>query len=198
MSHAKQINKPCQKSGDCLSEWRGVSADDKFSYVVLRKCFPWSRCFRAGFAIIFKPADNSTMELLFLQQHAAYSVGKYGEKLSRSLRGMPKGHAESQDTTAFDTAVRELREEAGIDILNSDADIKRTPIILRRQIDGYDEIAVYFVAIFKERPEVKVCQDEIVGFHWFDMRLGFRSLWDLVSLPTKHLLILLENTTIYT
>lgn len=197
-SYERPQSSPTAHLSDRLHEWRGIPADDRFSYVVLRKCFPWSRCFRAGFAIIFQPEDKTTIELLFLQQNATYSVEKYGTTNAHSLRGMPKGHSEPQDVTAFDTAVRELREESGIDILTSSAVIKRAPIILRRQVAGYDEITIYFVAIFKERPAVKICQEEIVDFHWFDMRFGFRELWDNVSLPTRHLLTILENTDIYT
>jgi hypothetical protein len=52
------------------------------------------------------------------------------------------------------------------------------------------------VATFTEKPEVSICDQELLEYKWFDWHQGFKNIGK-VSIPTRNLLSTLENVNIH-
>lgn len=167
-----------------------------YSYDILRKVFDWSTSFRAGVIIIYRDELSGVRELLLVRERSN-RYERDGKLHHR--RGPPKGGCSPTDKSALETAVREAREETGIDVLNPSlrARIMPTVFVFRRPKEDNSELICYFIAIFDKKPDVCICKDEIVGYSWEDMSKGLKSILD-VSIPTKLLLMSLENTNLST
>lgn len=173
---------------------------EAYSYGTLRRVFPWARVFRAGFAIIYRdPAltSDSTCELLIVHQKDTEYRAANGEIRVSSLHGLPKGAAEPTDPSALDTAIRETREETGIDIFRSGAKILPSCFVLPRRQHNIEELTIYFVAILSRKPAVRYDNKELCGYHWADMKKGLMSNRNKMSDPTKQVLAALESSDIY-
>jgi 8-oxo-dGTP pyrophosphatase MutT (NUDIX family) len=165
-----------------------------YNYANLRQIFDWVKLFKAGFIVIHRHRVNGTLknELLLLKQKL-YE----GDEHLPINRGPPKGTAINKDVTAFDTAVREMKEETSIDLYNlSPQRIKIMSTAINARRPEVSEMNIYFVLIVKDRVEINICNKEIESYEWYDMSAGLRYIKD-VSIPTKRLLAVLEDTDIF-
>ncbi len=158
-----------------MHTWRKhANGKDPYGYPVLRAAFPWARTWRAG--IIIKNGDN----VLVVHQRP-------GDREVRGKWGFPKGAREPRDRCARDTAIRETREETGINI--SPKDLSPAVFVIPRRATS--EVFIYFLHCAKTRPHVDLCDRELCGYSWpviDNVRVQYK-----VSEPTILLLQTLEK-----
>ena len=167
-----------------------------YSYSNLRVLAPWANTFRAGIVLLYKTPEG--IKLLLVKHNKTHYYNHKGEYCVQALKGPPKGQAEDTDTSAFDTAIREMHEEIGIDICNPIYDVKLSHaayVIPRKQIT-VNEVHVYFIAIVEKEPQIIIDKNEITGYEWVNINHGIKHLFPEVSNTTKHLLVALSNTNL--
>ncbi len=178
-----------------------------YDYSHMSRVYPWAKAFRAGIILLYEcdaernPCDPSItlpkFEMLMVWQKAEDQRLRDGTTRHLPMRiGFPKGQSEDTDKSALTTALRELKEETGIEILRnkgSHAHLVVPAIIILREGGGIDEVLIYFIMIIKgARPRVTICADELSGFAWIDVSAGLRGL-SPTTRPTAELLKLIEN-----
>lgn len=170
-----------------------------YMYDVIEKVFPWADSIRAGFLPILRETrfgGNRELLLVTQKETAVKNNGRF--RVIPSRQGPPKGSRGNGDVSALDTAIRELREETGIDILSTTftGEVKPCAFIARRPEYGVQELIIYFVVLFEKRPDVTIETRELDNYTWHDMSRGLSHIKD-VTQPTKQLLRTLENINWY-
>lgn len=122
-----------------------------YRWDTLKVLFPHAICFRAGVILI------TNGRVLTVRENAT------PERI-----GPPKGLAEKSDFSAFDTAVRELLEETGVDITQHNVDFSKATITIVNQHQT-TEVFIYFIARVDTPPVVNIQKSEICSYDYVDI-----------------------------
>ncbi len=150
--------------------------NSRYSYNVLQKAFPWKKLVRAGVIPIFM--GNGPIEVLMVHQRAEEQRLKGGRTKHLPVRaGFPKGQQEDCDKSALETALRELKEETGIDVHDARlaARIVVSTIIIPRMGRGIDELLIYFIVIIGCKPQISICEHELSGYSWINIASSLKN-----------------------
>ena len=188
-----------RKRVDNIDAWKKQSRGLKFDnlndmrrfydYSNVRKAFPWAQIIRAGFICLYKPTDEADAEILLVQQKATQFMSR-GQKITKPPRyGPPKGMADNKDISAVDTALRELFEETSI--IPDKENIQPVTLIVRRP--ELNELMIYYIALFKARPDVNICLKELTDYKWFDVSSVYYEVGKDATTPTKSVLMMLNH-----
>ncbi|MEA2766205.1 MAG: hypothetical protein QOK07_2609 [Gemmatimonadaceae bacterium] len=114
---------------------------------------------RAAVALIFRAGDRGAPELLFIKR-ADYPADPWSGQVA-----FPGGREEAGDANLADTAVRETREETGID-LRSDGIVIGTLDDLRPQTVRLPAITVRPYVVLLNRVDSLLLSDEVALAFW--------------------------------
>lgn len=169
------------------------------NYKQLRNACNWATVFRAGFIIIYSNPIEKLCELLLVYQKATQRYLPNGSYENLPIRkGFPKGSSNRYDKSALDTAIRETKEETGIDICDPANDAKIVPslfTILRPEY-GVEEMFIYFIAVISSKPQIILDNTELVGYEWINMEDGLRGIQN-TTIPTMMMLKILEDINVW-
>jgi 8-oxo-dGTP pyrophosphatase MutT (NUDIX family) len=110
------------------------------------------KTYRAGIAVIDKPSGG----LLMVHQ------------LASNNWGVPKGHRDPGETTALQTALRELEEETGI-VATAGQFAPWVILIDLKYTNGVDLHAYYILPVDK-LPDIRLDATELGGSKWINMQ----------------------------
>lgn len=126
---------------------------------------------RAAVALIIRAGDNGAPELLFIKR-SEYPADPWSGQVA-----FPGGREEAGDPTLTDTAIRETREETGIDLVR-DATVIGTLDDLRPQTVKLPAVIVRPYVVLLNRFEPLVLSDEVALAFWVPLQsLKDASLW---------------------
>ena len=114
---------------------------------------------RAAVALIFRAGEGGAPELLFIKR-ADYPADPWSGQVA-----FPGGREETGDANLADTAVRETREETGIDLRN-DGTVIGTLDDLRPQTTALPAIIVRPYVVLLNRAESLLLSDEVALAFW--------------------------------
>ena len=114
---------------------------------------------RAAVALIIRAGENGAPELLFIKR-AEYPADPWSGQVA-----FPGGREEEGDPTLADTAIRETREETGIDLVR-DATVIGTLDDLRPQTVRLPAVIVRPYVVVLNRFEPLVLSDEVALAFW--------------------------------
>ena len=114
---------------------------------------------RAAVALIIRAGDNGAPELLFIKR-SEYPADPWSGQVA-----FPGGREEASDPTLADTAIRETREETGIDLVR-DATVIGTLDDLRPQTVRLPAVIVRPYVVLLNRFEPLVLSDEVALAFW--------------------------------
>ncbi len=114
---------------------------------------------RAAVALIFRGGEGGAPELLFIKR-ADYPADPWSGQIA-----FPGGREEAGDANLADTAVRETREETGID-LRSDGIVIGTLDELRPQTTRLPAITVRPYVVLLNRADSLLLSDEVALAFW--------------------------------
>ena len=114
---------------------------------------------RAAVALIIRAGENGAPELLFIKR-AEYPADPWSGQVA-----FPGGREEEGDPTLADTAIRETREETGIDLVR-DATVIGTLDDLRPQAVRLPAVIVRPYVVVLNRFEPLVLSDEVALAFW--------------------------------
>lgn len=114
---------------------------------------------RAAVALIIRAGDNGAPELLFIKR-SEYPADPWSGQIA-----FPGGREEGGDPTLADTAIRETREETGIDLVR-DATVIGTLDDLRPQTVRLPAVIVRPYVVLLNRFEPLVLSDEVALAFW--------------------------------
>jgi 8-oxo-dGTP pyrophosphatase MutT (NUDIX family) len=114
---------------------------------------------RAAVALIFRAGEGGAPELLFIKR-ADYPADPWSGQVA-----FPGGREEAGDANLADTAVRETREETGID-LRSDGTVIGTLDDLRPQTTRLPAITVRPYVVLLKRADSLLLSDEVALAFW--------------------------------
>jgi len=114
---------------------------------------------RAAVALIFRAGENGVPELLFIKR-AEYPADPWSGQVA-----FPGGREEAGDANLADTALRETREETGIDLRN-DGTVIGTLDDLRPQTTGLPAIIVRPYVVLLKRADSLLLSDEVALAFW--------------------------------
>ncbi|MEA2707051.1 MAG: hypothetical protein QOH22_1839 [Gemmatimonadaceae bacterium] len=114
---------------------------------------------RAAVALIFRAGEGGAPELLFIKR-ADYPADPWSGQVA-----LPGGREEAGDANLADTAVRETREETGID-LRSDGTVIGTLDDLRPQTIRLPAITVRPYVVLLNRVDSLLLSDEVALAFW--------------------------------
>lgn len=134
-----------------VTEWFRII----YAYNKLEKFAQWAKKYRAG--IILVRDIGGEKSVLFVQEA---SVG--------GALGFPKGGRETADESAFDTAVRELREETGVDLEELPARFIPHCVATCRSEIGVEQVSLFFVAVIGYDVKVTI-SGEISYYRWISV-----------------------------
>ena len=117
---------------------------------------------RAAVALIFRAGENGAPELLFIKR-AEYPADPWSGQIA-----FPGGREESADPTLADTAIRETREETGIDLVR-DGTVIGTLDDLRPQTVRLPAVIVRPYVVLLNRFEPLVLSDEVALAFWIPL-----------------------------
>jgi tRNA nucleotidyltransferase (CCA-adding enzyme) len=126
--------------------------------------------------------------------------------------GYPKGHREKEDNNVYDNAIREVREEVGIKLNNSDLiqSFKETMYQyffrrnskkpLERKNGWIKKEIVFFAAMINEKTKIKIQKSELLSYKWMTYKAAENALikedikkhGKVGSIVKKYLIILNE------
>jgi 8-oxo-dGTP pyrophosphatase MutT (NUDIX family) len=167
-------------------------------YKRLDAAFPWVQTYRAGMIILRKDADGCKL-LLVRQSRDAYA-GDAVVKLPARY-GLPKGSRKetySPDLSAIGTALREVKEEIGVDLKQYGEDVTLLPGILvfpYNQI-SMQEVHIWITAVFRVNLDIVICGEEIVGYQWVDVTRNISTI-ETNYASAEVLRFLEENVDLY-
>lgn len=101
--------------------------------------------------------------------------------------GFPKGSRDTQDKSAYETAIRELFEETGI----SYDSIQVLPNIFHFHREKCNELMLYFVAKLTKNVNIIIDKNEISDYQW--IKLENLSKISKKSTPTTKIISVLQN-----
>ena len=114
---------------------------------------------RAAVALIFRAGEGGAPELLFIKR-ADYPADPWSGQVA-----FPGGREEAGDANLADTALRETREETGIDLRN-DGTVIGTLDDLRPQTAGLPAIIVRPYVVLLNRADSLLLSDEVALAFW--------------------------------
>ena len=114
---------------------------------------------RAAVALIFRAGESRAPELLFIKR-ADYPADPWSGQVA-----FPGGREEAGDANLADTALRETREETGIDLRN-DGTVIGTLDDLRPQTTGLPAIIVRPYVVLLKRADSLLLSDEVALAFW--------------------------------
>jgi 8-oxo-dGTP pyrophosphatase MutT (NUDIX family) len=114
---------------------------------------------RAAVALILRAGENGAPELLFIKR-SEYPADPWSGQVA-----FPGGREEASDPTLADTAIRETREETGIDLVR-DATVIGTLDDLRPQTLRLPTVIVRPYVVLLNRFEPLVLSDEVALAFW--------------------------------
>jgi 8-oxo-dGTP pyrophosphatase MutT (NUDIX family) len=114
---------------------------------------------RAAVALIFRAGAGGSPELLFIKR-AEYPADPWSGQIA-----FPGGREESADPTLTDTAIRETREETGIDLVR-DGTVLGTLDDLRPQTVRLPAVIVRPYVVLLNRFEPLLLSDEVALAFW--------------------------------
>ena len=114
---------------------------------------------RAAVALIIRAGEGGAPELLFIKR-AEYPADPWSGQIA-----FPGGREEAADPTLADTAVRETREETGIDLVR-DGTVIGTLDDLRPQTAKLPAVIVRPYVVLLNRSEPLVLSDEVALAFW--------------------------------
>jgi 8-oxo-dGTP pyrophosphatase MutT (NUDIX family) len=114
---------------------------------------------RAAVALIIRAGENGAPELLFIKR-SEYPADPWSGQVA-----FPGGREEAGDPTLMDTAIRETREETGIDLVR-DATVIGTLDDLRPQTIRLPAVIVRPYVVLLNRFEPLVLSDEVALAFW--------------------------------
>ncbi len=114
---------------------------------------------RAAVALIFRAGEGGAPELLFIKR-ADYPADPWSGQVA-----FPGGREEAGDANLADTALRETREETGIDLRN-DGTVIGTLDDLRPQTTGLPAIIVRPYVVLLNRADSLLLSDEVALAFW--------------------------------
>jgi 8-oxo-dGTP pyrophosphatase MutT (NUDIX family) len=114
---------------------------------------------RAAVALVFRAGESGAPELLFIKR-ADYPADPWSGQVA-----FPGGREEAGDANLADTALRETREETGIDLRN-DGTVIGTLDDLRPQTTGLPAIVVRPYVVLLNRAESLLLSDEVALAFW--------------------------------
>ena len=114
---------------------------------------------RAAVALIFRAGADGAPELLFIKR-AEYPADPWSGQIA-----FPGGREESSDPTLADTAIRETREETGLDLVR-DGTVIGTLDDLRPQTVRLPAVIVRPYVVLLNRFEPLVLSDEVALAFW--------------------------------
>ena len=117
---------------------------------------------RAAVALIFRAGENGAPELLFIKR-AEYPADPWSGQIA-----FPGGREEAADPTLADTAIRETREETGIDLIR-DGTVIGTLDDLRPQTVRLPAVIVRPYVVLLNRFEPLVLSDEVALAFWIPL-----------------------------
>jgi 8-oxo-dGTP pyrophosphatase MutT (NUDIX family) len=117
---------------------------------------------RAAVALIFRAGENGAPELLFIKR-AEYPADPWSGQIA-----FPGGREEGADPTLTDTAIRETREETGIDLVR-DGTVIGTLDDLRPQTVRLPAVIVRPYVVLLNRFEPLVLSDEVALAFWIPL-----------------------------
>jgi 8-oxo-dGTP pyrophosphatase MutT (NUDIX family) len=117
---------------------------------------------RAAVALIFRGGENGAPELLFIKR-AEYPADPWSGQIA-----FPGGREEAADPTLADTAIRETREETGIDLVR-DGTVIGTLDDLRPQTVRLPAVIVRPYVVLLNRFEPLVLSDEVALAFWIPL-----------------------------
>ena len=117
---------------------------------------------RAAVALIFRAGENGAPELLFIKR-AEYPADPWSGQIA-----FPGGREEAADPTLADTAIRETREETGIDLVR-DGTVIGTLDDLRPQTVRLPAVIVRPYVVLLNRFEPLVLSDEVALAFWIPL-----------------------------
>jgi 8-oxo-dGTP pyrophosphatase MutT (NUDIX family) len=117
---------------------------------------------RAAVALIFRAGESGAPELLFIKR-AEYPADPWSGQIA-----FPGGREEAADPTLADTAIRETREETGIDLV-SDGTVIGTLDDLRPQTVRLPAVIVRPYVVLLKRFEPLVLSNEVAMAFWIPL-----------------------------
>jgi 8-oxo-dGTP pyrophosphatase MutT (NUDIX family) len=117
---------------------------------------------RAAVALIFRAGENGAPELLFIKR-AEYPADPWSGQIA-----FPGGREEAADPTLADTAIRETREETGIDLVR-DGTVIGTLDDLRPQTVRLPAVIVRPYVVLLNRFEPLVLSNEVALAFWIPL-----------------------------
>jgi 8-oxo-dGTP pyrophosphatase MutT (NUDIX family) len=126
---------------------------------------------RAAVALIIRAGENDAPELLFIKR-AEYPADPWSGQVA-----FPGGREEAADPTLADTAIRETREETGIDLVR-DGTVIGTLDDLRPQTVRLPAVIVRPFVVLLNRFEELLLSDEVALAFWIPLEaLKDASFW---------------------
>ena len=114
---------------------------------------------RAAVALIFRLGENDVLELLFIKR-AEYEGDPWSGQIA-----FPGGRAEARDASLAETAIRETREETGIDLSREGMMVGRLDDLRPRTVRLPSIMVRPFVALL-DRSEPLVLSSEVALSFW--------------------------------
>lgn len=126
---------------------------------------------RAAVALIFRAGDDGDLELLFIKR-AEYPGDPWSGHIA-----FPGGRREADDSSLAGTAIRETREETGIDLSEHGEIIGELDELQPQSIRLPELVVAPFVAILHETPALELA-GEVASAFWVPLRsLHESNLW---------------------
>jgi len=133
--------------------------------------FPDEEMRRAAVALIFRAGEDGEPELLFIKR-AEYPGDPWSGHIA-----FPGGRREAQDSSLAETAIREAREETGIDLSKQGEIIGELDELQPQSIRLPALVVAPFVAVLRETPELDLA-GEVASAFWVPLRsLHEDGLW---------------------
>ena len=126
---------------------------------------------RAAVALIFRAGSDGDPELLFIKR-AEYPGDPWSGHVA-----FPGGRREAQDASLAETAIRETREETGIDLAKHGGIIGELDELQPQSVRLPELVVAPFVALLYETPALELAA-EVASVFWVPLRsLHDTELW---------------------
>lgn len=133
-----------------------------YSHEKIAEVFSWTKNVRAGIILIY---DNN---VLLVKERGRKITNSYHNNIFIAERfGIPKGEPIKTDKNIFMTALRELKEETGINIVPKKYLLCKTSITIERNEKHLNSVHIYFIVFATLKPTVIIRNREIVDYMWY-------------------------------
>jgi 8-oxo-dGTP pyrophosphatase MutT (NUDIX family) len=127
---------------------------------------------KAAVALIFRLAENEVLELLFIKR-AEYEGDPWSGQIA-----FPGGRAEERDASLAETAIRETREETGVDLAREGMMIGRLDDLRPRTVRLPAIMVRPFVALLDRSAPLVVSSEVALSFWLPFTELARTDLWE--------------------